>query len=99
MPRDLAAEVERMLGSAAFQFFSDAKGDRVLDTDFYAFLGCTVRTPANEFVGRISVCEEAVRAAKRTRHPSAEVATALAKAWSFLDRKFKDVIERRKARR
>jgi hypothetical protein len=98
MPRDLAAEIDRMLNSAAFTLFSEGIGDRILDTDFYAFVGCTVRTPANDFLGRLSVTGEAIRAARKTKHPSADAALALEKTWSFIGTKFEELIERRKAK-
>lgn len=99
MPRDLAAEVERMLTSAAFKLFSSGKPEGVLDTDFYAFLGCTVRTPANDFIGRLNVVTEAVRVAKQLKHPSEAAAVALVAAWSFLEDRFKDLVARMKVRK
>lgn len=99
VPRDLALEVERMLASAAFKLFEQGRSEKILDTDFYAFLGCTVRTSANDFIGRLSVAEEAIKAAKRFNHPSAEAAAELDEAWSVLIQQFRDLIDRRKARR
>src|SRR5262249_39823895 len=53
MTRDVELEVERMAGSAALRLHVEENDARILDTDFYAFLGCTVRTPRNEFLGRL----------------------------------------------
>src|SRR5262249_8056549 len=68
MTRDAKAEVDRMLGSAAFGFFNEGKRERVLDTDFYNFIGCTVRTPPNDFLGRVSATTDAVNAAVKLGH-------------------------------
>jgi len=84
MPRDLEAEVERMLGSAAARLFSEGRREQILDTDFYAFLGCTVRTAANDFIGRISVVEEAISAAKRATQPGPAWSAELARVWSLV---------------
>ena len=48
--RTQQAEVERMLTSEAHKLFANAESGRILDTDFYRFIGCTVRTPRNEFL-------------------------------------------------
>jgi len=87
-----------MLNSAAFKLYSDGSGERILDTDFYAFLGCTVRTPANDFFGRLNVTDEAVKTARRTHYPRTEAAVALQSAWSYIGQRFNELIERRKAK-
>ena len=49
--------------SYAFGFFANGKREKILDTDFYNFLGCTVRTPPNDFLGRVNTTNDAVAAA------------------------------------
>ena len=93
MTRDVKDEVDRMLGSAALRLFEDGEAERVLDTDFYGFLGCTVRTPRNDFLGRVSACAEAVAVAKRLKQPTPEAATALAGVTAFLMKKFRDRVD------
>ena len=92
MTRDVKDEVDRMLASAALRLFENGEVDRVLDTDFYAFLGCTVRTPRNDFLGRVSACAEAVAMAKKLKQPTPEAAKALADVMAFLNRKFADLV-------
>ena len=87
-----------MLASAAFKLHSDGQAAKILDTDFYAFLGCTVRTPRNDFLGRLEATEGAVKAAKRLGQPDLGSAESLGDLWSVLREKFKDLIERRRGR-
>jgi hypothetical protein len=94
--RDQKAEVDRMLGSAAQTLFGQGQGARILDTDFYGFIGCTVRTPKNEFIGRLSATDAAVKAAKKLDYPSQETARALEEVWTFMTTQFQKLIDRRK---
>jgi hypothetical protein len=98
MTRDVRLEVERMLASAAYKLHLDGQDAKILDTDFYAFLGCTVRTPRNDFLGRLDATEEAVKAAKRLRQPDFESAENLASLWSVLREKFDDLVARRRGK-
>jgi hypothetical protein len=94
--RTQQAEVERMLASAAHDLFAKGEGARILDTDFYRFIGCTVRTPRNEFLGRMSATEGAVKAAKKLSFPSSDAARALHEEWEFMMKQFKTLIDRQK---
>lgn len=96
MTRPVKSEVERMLGSAALSLFVAGTPQRILDTDFYNFLGCTVRTPPNDFLGRLATTMDAVRIAAKLGQPSPEQADQLEKTWSFLEKQFKQQIDRRK---
>jgi hypothetical protein len=93
--RDQKAEVDRMVGSAAFKLAADGQRDRILDTDFYAFAGCTVRTPPNDFLGRLAATRSAISAAKKLVYPTPEVAGELNAVWNFMQEKFRALIERR----
>jgi hypothetical protein len=99
MTRPTRAEVDRMLTCDAFAFFANGKHEKILDTDFYNFLGCTVRTPPNDFLGRVTTTADAVDAAVRLGQPSPEVAGQLDAAWQFLQQQFKPQIDRRRERR
>jgi hypothetical protein len=95
MPRDAQLEVERMAKSAAYVLFVNEQPEKILDTDFFAFLGCTVRTPRNDFAGRVATIESAIATANEIGQPDEETATSLKKAWAFLRKKFQSLIERR----
>ena len=93
--RDMEAELDRMLASEAFQLYVAATPDRILDTDFYSFLGCTVRTSRNDFLGRLQVCQEAIEQAATHKYPDLGSAKHLAAAWNAMRQKFADLIKRR----
>ncbi len=63
LTRDKEIELERIYQTEAFRLFANNKGDEILDTDFYGYLGVTVRTPRNDFLGRLKTVEEAVATA------------------------------------
>src|SRR5262249_15944361 len=55
-------EIKRISKSPAFELFQSGQAARILDTDFYDYLGASVRTPKGDFLGRLAIVEEAVRA-------------------------------------
>jgi hypothetical protein len=95
MTRDVEIEVDRMVTSDAVRFFMDGKRDKILDTDFYNFIGCTVRTPANDFLGRLTATTDAVSVAVKLGKPDKQVAGQMAATWEFLQQRFKPEIDRR----
>jgi hypothetical protein len=87
------AEVDRALKSAAFGLFIDDKRDRILDTDFYAFFGCTVRTPKNDFIGRLNATRNAIKHAKKLGKPDSKTAKALSELIAYLNERFEADID------
>ena len=57
-------EIERICKTTAFILFTTDKQDQIIDTDFYEYLGVTVRTNKFDFLGRLTTVEEAVEAVK-----------------------------------
>ena len=55
-------EVKRISKSPALELFQTGQAARILDTDFYDYIGASVRTPKGDFVGRMKIVEEAVAA-------------------------------------
>jgi hypothetical protein len=97
--RDIQTELDRMLASAAFGLFERGDQAKILDTDFYNFIGCTVRTPPNDFLGRIAATGDAISAAVKLSKPDRRVASRLEGTWKFLQKQFKPQIDRRRERR
>ena len=93
LTRDVQAELERMLASAAYDLWATGGKDRILDTDFYSFLGCTVRTSRNDFVGRMAASADAVSTACRLSEPDVATAQQLAALLEFLRHRFAAEIE------
>ncbi len=92
LSRDKEAELHRIYQTEALQLFLGGMGDKILDTDFYSYLGVTVRTERNEFLGRLSTVEDAVTsAASISDDPRAKSALELHR---FLVNRFSEVIHR-----
>lgn len=86
-------EINRIINSAAFRFFRTGKASAILDTDFYEYLGVTVRTGKGDFQGRLSNVQQAVRAHSEKRHD--QTSETLAYLHEFLIDKFKEEIVER----
>jgi hypothetical protein len=65
LTRTDAGELDRIYQTEAFKLFLTGEREKILDTDFYAYLGVTVRTEKNEFLGRLTTVGDAVRAGNR----------------------------------
>ena len=87
-------EIARIVGSQAFQLFQENRLNSILDTDFYEYLGVSVRTPKGDFLGRLSNVESAVAAHRSKRGD--EVSGILGHLHDFLINKFKGEIAARK---
>ena len=87
-------EIKRITKSPAFELFQGGQSDRILDTDFYEYLGASVRTPKGDFVGRLSLVDEAVRAHQQKINDP--LSGALITLHSWMLEHFKDEIQARK---
>ncbi len=87
-------EINRIVASAAFKLFQQGREDAILDTDFYEYLGVTVRTSRANCLGRLSNVEHAIAAHERKR--SDRLSPTLRALHEFLLSKFKTEIEARK---
>jgi len=88
------AEINRIVGSAAFNLFQGGRKEEILDTDFYEYLGVTVRTSRANCLGRLSNVEHAITAYGQKRADS--LSAVLHEMHQFLLSKFKAEIETRK---
>jgi len=87
-------EINRIVNSAAFKLFQDGSKEAMLDTDFYEYLGVTVRTSRANCLGRLSNVEHAIAAHKKKRADN--LSPVLRELHDFLLSKFKAEIEARK---
>lgn len=61
LPRWAENEIKRILRADGFtKLFLGDERDKVLDTDFYAYLGVTVRTEKNDFSGRVQTMKSVI---------------------------------------
>jgi hypothetical protein len=89
----MEAEISRILKSQAAILFAEGDPNRILDTDFYAYLGVTVRTKANDFLGRFNTVHEAILAAAKIE-PSAQNCKLL-ELHNYLNDRFNSLIPQR----
>lgn len=87
-------EISRVVTSAAFKLFQEGRKEAILDTDFYEYLGVTVRTSRANCLGRLSNVEHAITAHEKKRADG--LSPALRVLHEFLLSKFKAEIEARK---
>lgn len=97
LTRDIEQEISRLKATTATRLFLAGDGDKILDTDFYAYLGATVRTERNDFLGRLRAVGEAVEtAAKLDPQP---LHMKLKELHDFSLKKFDGIIKRRQGGR
>jgi len=88
------SEINRIVNSAAFKLFQDGRKEAVLDTEFYEYLGVTVRTSRANCRSRLSNVEHAIAAHEKKRADN--LSPVLRALHEFLLSKFKAEIEARK---
>jgi len=65
LSRSAETEVSRVKSLEGFLLFVDGNKERLSDNDFYNYLGVTVRTPKNAFIGRLETMNATVEELKR----------------------------------
>ncbi len=87
-------EINRILKSQVCQLFQKGETGRILDTDFYEYLGVSVRTAKGDFLGRLATVEQAVTAHRSKRNDA--TSEALRKMHDWITDRFQAEIETRK---
>lgn len=63
-------EIIRIEGLESLELFLNDEKDKILDMDFFAFLGVTVRTPKNDFMGRLNTVRDALKELEKAENIS-----------------------------
>jgi hypothetical protein len=87
-------EINRIVNSAAFRLFHEGHRESILDTDFYEYLGVTVRTGKGDFWGQLNNVEQAVGAHAEKRRD--QLSARLTELHSFLKERFEEELQARK---
>lgn len=58
--RDITGEIEKIKNTDAYQLFITGEQDLIVDTDFFAYLGTTVRTERTDFRARIKTVQDVI---------------------------------------
>jgi hypothetical protein len=92
LSRDKESQLRRICDTDAFKLFVTNQQDKILDTDFYTYLGVTVRTERHEFLGHLQTVTDAIKDGTRVSDdPKYKIAAAL---HEFLCQKFEPLINR-----
>ena len=88
LSRDIVSELDRIKNTDAFQLFTTDKKDRIVDTDFFAYLGTTVRTERTDFIARITTLKGVVETIKTN-----DAYKLIVDLHNYLFERFKDIIK------
>jgi len=92
LPRYAEDEISRIKSSDAFvNLFLIGKKNEILDTDFYDYLGVTVRTGKSDFLGRLKTIGDAIKEISKVKNDI--LYEKLAEYHKFILNKFQDIIE------
>lgn len=91
LSRSTETEVSRIKALEGFALFAEKKTDSLSDSDFYGYLGATVRTPKNAFKGRLETMDAMVADLKTRSHNP--LYASIAAYHDFLTRKHADIID------
>ncbi len=91
--RDIEKEVARVSKTSGFALFVKGEQENIVDTDFFEYIGATVRTSRNDFIGRLNTVTDVVKVTKDNKNP---VYAKLADYHKFMVAKFDDVIQYKK---
>lgn len=64
LSRDITNEIERIKNTDAFQLFANGNKEQIVDSDFFAYLGTTVRTERTDFRARIRTIQDLIETIK-----------------------------------
>ncbi|MBP6855465.1 MAG: hypothetical protein KBC26_00560 [Candidatus Pacebacteria bacterium] len=90
LSRSTETEVSRIKKLEGFFLFSEGKNEKLSDNDLYGYLGVTVRTPKNAFVGRMETIKETIDELKK--HKDDGSFNMIVSYHKFLMSKFEDII-------
>ncbi|PJC70173.1 MAG: hypothetical protein CO014_00220 [Candidatus Tagabacteria bacterium CG_4_8_14_3_um_filter_41_8] len=85
-------ETERIISLEGFQLFRAGEESKITDTDLYNYLGVTVRTSRNDFLGRWKTVSDAVKEIKSIKWLDS-VRVQIPRYHEFLIEKFKHILE------
>jgi hypothetical protein len=87
LSRDITGEIDRIKNTDAFRLFATDKMEQIVDTDFFTYLGTTVRTERTDFRARIQTIEYVIETIR-----TIEAYKMIVDLHHYLFERFKDVI-------
>ena len=90
-PKYIEGEIQRIKFLEGFKLFLNKEDSQILDTDFYDYLGVTVRTRKSDFLGRLKIIEDSIRGLSKIKEDA--LYKKLVEYHQFMLNKFQDIIE------
>ena len=92
LPRFIENEIFRIKNLEGFKLFIKGEIARVLDTDFYSYLGVSVRSEKDEFLGRLTTLNDVVNELKKMAQKGI-IHEQIISYHKFILNKFKQIID------
>lgn len=91
-PRFIEKEVSRIKHLEGFKLFIRGEVQKILDIDFYNYLGVSVRTEKDEFLGRLNTIKDVINQLRKTVN-KISLHGEIINYHQFLMKKFKQLID------
>jgi len=88
LTRDIINEIERARKTDAFRLFISNKKEQIVDTDFFSYLGTTVRAERTDFRARVKIMQDVANTIRNNTEYKIFI-----DLHDYLFEKFKDVIK------
>jgi len=92
LDRYILNEIGRIKKLEGFKLFINKEEGKILDTDFYNYLGISVRTQKGEFLGRLKTIEDLIIVLKKDTKKDDIVDNKIINYHQFIINKFKELI-------
>ncbi|HEY4509565.1 MAG TPA: hypothetical protein VJC15_01085 [Candidatus Paceibacterota bacterium] len=96
LPKYVDREIGRIKSLEGLRIFLMTEKEKITDTDFYNYLGVTVRTQQNDFLGRVETMSEVVKEIRRMKEQDA-ITKRIPEYHRFLMKRFKHLLEAKAA--
>jgi len=91
LSRGTETELARIKGLEGFSLFLDGNNNKLSDNDFYSYLGVTVRTPKNAFIGRLNTMNAMIEELKERTDDT--LASRAVDYHLYILEKYRDIID------
>lgn len=91
LPRFVEREIIRIKKLDGFKLFLNNNLEKIFDTDFYNYLGMSVKTEKDEFLGRLRILEDTMDELKKKKNQDL-IFEQIIKYHDFIVDKFKNII-------
>lgn len=90
LDRYVEKEMKRIKNLNSFKSFVGGKSDSILDTDFFDYLGISVKSDKIEFKSRMKTVSDVAKAIKKSREPGLN---SVLEFHNFMIDRYKEIIE------